>query len=44
MCDKGFMRREDLNRHAETHVGTRNHACGVCDKKFVTRAAVRIHM
>lgn len=44
MCRKEFMRREDLNRHIETHVGNRNHECKVCAKKFVTKAAVRIHM
>lgn len=43
MCDKKFMRREDLNRHVETHIGERMHSCPHCDKKFVTKAAVRIH-
>lgn len=38
------MRKEDLNRHIETHVGERNHLCSICDKKFVTKAAARIHM
>lgn len=37
------MRREDLSRHIESHIGERNHSCAVCDKKFVTRAAARIH-
>lgn len=44
MCRKKFMRREDLNRHVETHIGERAHPCSQCDKKFVTKAAVRIHM
>ena len=44
MCSKTFMRREDLGRHIESHIGERKHMCSICNRKFVTKAAARIHM
>lgn len=31
-CCKTFVRKEDLTRHVELHVGERNFGCSICKK------------
>ena len=43
MCGKMSTRKQDIRRHAETHLEGMPHACQMCSKTFSTRNAFRQH-
>ncbi|XP_053697129.1 oocyte zinc finger protein XlCOF6 [Sabethes cyaneus] len=43
VCNKGFLRYDDLKRHSVTHNKVKKHACDKCGKKFMTKHAVKLH-
>jgi hypothetical protein len=43
ICDKVYVRKGDLNRHAKCHNGSVNF-CGVCLKTFTQRNNLSIHV
>lgn len=42
-CDKLFVRKGDLNRHAKTH-GKSDNSCTICLKTFTQRYNLHIHV
>ena len=42
-CNKTSHRRDDLRRHAETHVSGLSFACDYCSEYFITRARLYRH-
>lgn len=43
-CQRMFMRKSDLVRHARIHLGIRPNLCLVCGKQFIQRSALTVHM
>ncbi|CAI6371788.1 unnamed protein product [Macrosiphum euphorbiae] len=43
LCEKVYVHKRDLNRHAKTHDGSVI-SCGICFKTFVQRNNLNIHV
>lgn len=43
ICNKVYVHKRDLNRHAKTHDGSTN-SCGICLKAFTRRDKLRNHV
>jgi len=43
ICEKVYVHKRDLNRHAKAHDGSTN-SCGICFKTFTQRAKLSIHV
>lgn len=43
-CGKEFVRKEDLQRHQDTHEEIKNFACSECGKRFTSRTSLNSHM
>lgn len=43
-CQKTFVRKEDLARHAMVHTDIKPHECPVCAKCFALKTSLRTHM
>lgn len=43
-CGKEFVRKEDLQRHQDTHAEIKNFECSECSKRFVSRTALNTHL
>ena len=43
ICDKTFVRAEDMKRHKLIHTGEKPHECEVCHKRFLKSENLKLH-
>lgn len=43
MCDRGFYRKEHLQRHIRTHTKEKPYSCDICQYKFGRKDALQTH-
>lgn len=44
LCEKKFLKEEDLNQHVETHIHVNLLECNICKKSFTQVNYLRMHM
>ena len=44
VCHKRFARRDNLNVHRKTHIGTNTYSCNLCEKRFSSQSILCNHM
>ena len=41
---KGFMGRSHYYDHVAAHTGVKRHACSICEKKFMNKSSLNVHV